>query len=124
MELEELVGAGLVGGTLVEYKASTGFGLEFGRGKITEVGMDGTMFFIHTDNKESFLEQNVASDIKAMGYGTEVEKKGPFFLLSSSMGWCYVAAPPGVEVPKKPGWLDVSDEEFADAMKRHYGVKE
>ncbi len=119
MKLQDLIGAGLEGGILVEYKANCGFSLEFGRATITEVALEGEIFHIRTDNEESFMKQNVAEEVRNMGYGADVEKRGAIYLISSPMGWCYVAAPKGVDVPNKPNWLEVPMEEFSNTVERH-----
>lgn len=109
----------LIGGTLVEYKANCGFSLEYGRATITSMGVDGTTFYIRTDNEEAFLEQNISEEVQRMGYAAEVRKRGDVYLISSPMGWCYAVAPKGGEIPTRPNWLEVSDGHFEDALKKH-----
>src|SRR5262245_8137385 len=119
LELEDLVGIGLEGGTLVEYKANTGFSLEYGRATIVSVKQEGDLFSIVTDSEDAFLEQNTAPWVKRMGYGAAVERRGDIYLLSSAMGWSYALAKKGVEISAKPNWLDVSKEEFTDSVEKY-----
>lgn len=123
MQLEDLVNENLVGGILVEYKDNTGFGLEYGRANIMLVGIREETFEIRTDNEDAcHLDQNISEDVKRMGYRARVEKRGEIYYISSAMGYCYVAAPKGVEIPGKPNYLDVTDQEFVDEVKRHWGA--
>lgn len=117
MHLRDLIGKGLEGGTLVEYKDNCGFSLEYGRATIKSVGINGEMFEIQTDNGESHLEQNISPDVERMGYTAHVEKRGDVYLLKSSMGWCYAAAPPGVKIEKRPDYMEVSDERFDNVIR-------
>lgn len=120
MKLQDLPRS-LIGGTLVEYKDNCGFDLEYGRATITDMGMDldGKTYFIKTDNEEAHMTQNVSPAVEAMGYTAEAQKQGEIYLLRSSMGWCYTLAPKGVEIPKRPNWLDVSIEEFGNSVREH-----
>jgi hypothetical protein len=117
MKLQDLP-RDLVGGALVEYKNNCGFDLEYGRATITDMGMDGEMFFIKTDRKDAFLTQNVSPMVERMGFTAEVQKQGEIYLIRSSMGWRYALAPKGVEIPQRPHWLAVSDDEFDNSVKK------
>ena len=118
MRVEDLVGIGLEGGTLVEYKGNCGFSLEYGRANITAVKVEGEEFSIETDNDESFMTLSLSKEARAIGYTAEVRKRGDFYLIASPMGWCYAVAPLGVIIPPRPGWLEVSDKQFDDTIRR------
>lgn len=118
MKLQDLPRS-LIGGTLVEYKDRCGFDLEYGRATITDIGMDREEFYVRTDREDAFLVQNVSPMVEAMGYSAAVQKQGEIYLIQSSMGWCYTLAPKGVEIPARPHWLDVSDDQFTNTVKEN-----
>jgi hypothetical protein len=118
VKLRDLVHQDLVGGTLVEYKDNCGFDLEFGRATITRVAVEGEMFLIETDNEEAYMTQNISPVVEAMGYRSEVQRQGDVYLIRSSMGWGYALAKKGVDIPKRPHWLEVSDKDYEDTIRR------
>lgn len=99
MKLSELCAPGrdLRGGTLVEYERGAGFTSEFGRATITRVGFSPQQpdyFEIETDGSASFGQ---SFDY----YGdTEIVLEGGIYLWDSCLGWSYVLAPAGVEIPE------------------------
>ena len=119
MEIQELVGIGLEGGTLVEYKGNTGFSLEYGRAVIVSIVVSDEKFSIETDNPEAYMGLSLSKMARKMGYVANVRRFGPVYLIDSPMGWNYVLAPKGIEIPKRPGWMDVSEEEFLSEVERH-----
>lgn len=123
MRVEDLVGKGLEGGTLVEYKGNCGFSLEYGRANITAVKVENDYFSIETDNEESYMGLSLSKEATAMGYTAEVRERDGYYMIASPMGWCYIAAPLGVIIPPRPNWLDVSDKEFGDTVRRTLGTE-
>lgn len=99
MKLSELIGQGLVGGTLVEYEKGYGFLREFGRAVIKSVGFKdaGRDYFEIETNGEVHLGQSLAY------YGdTEIELIDDVYLWDSALGWCYALARAGIEIPGAP----------------------
>jgi len=121
LHLRDLVGAGLEGGTLVEYKDNCGFALEYGRATIRSVSIQGDEFAILTDSEDAYLKSRIDPELEQRGIRDYVERRGPYFLIRLWMAWCYVAAPKGVEVPNRPNWLDVTEDEFKETIRKAIG---
>lgn len=92
--LNDLLETDFKGGTLVEYKKGFGFGVEWGRGNITEVFISDEELSINTD-REAYL---YLSDICYIGNVGRCEDV--FYLRIPSL-FNYALAPKGIDIPKK-----------------------
>ena len=96
ISLEKFLNVNFLGGTLVEHKDGTGFGLEFSRGKIEKFCASENILSILTDEKNAFLELDLrfTEDISIF-YDNKI------YYLNIPLLFNYSIAPKDVVIPRK-----------------------
>ena len=112
LHLNDLLATNVAGGTLVEYKDAMLFEVEFDRGTITRAELSRERIDIRTDTRACLWWNGLK--------GWNCERSGDVYYLFHPNFKGYAVAPRGVEIPKKPHYTELSNDELGKIEQSFY----